>query len=76
MGSWSRRFRPLGSRVMEFFLLGLTACQLEHFLSHSNHSHTDMPLIPLEKIHSSRDSSDENRSTREKATRGAFSCVG
>ena len=28
----------------------------EHFLSHSNHSHTDMKLIPLEKIHSSRDS--------------------
>ena len=28
----------------------------EHFLSHSNHSHTDMSLIPLEKIHSSRDS--------------------
>ena len=29
----------------------------EHFLSHSNHSHTDMQLIPrLEKIHSSRDS--------------------
>ena len=28
----------------------------EHFISHSNHSHTDMQLIPLEKIHSSRDS--------------------
>ena len=28
----------------------------EHFLSHSNHSHTDMQLIPLEKIHFSRDS--------------------
>ena len=28
----------------------------EHFLSHSNHSYTDMQLIPLEKIHSSRDS--------------------
>ena len=28
----------------------------EHFLSHSNHSHTDMQLIPQEKIHSSRDS--------------------
>ena len=28
----------------------------EHVLSHSNHSHTDMQLIPLEKIHSSRDS--------------------
>ena len=27
----------------------------KHFLSHSNHSHTDMLLIPLEKIHSSRD---------------------
>ena len=27
----------------------------EHFLSHSNHSRTDMQLIPLEKIHSSRD---------------------
>ena len=28
----------------------------EHFLSHSNHSHTDMQLIPLEKIHSSHNS--------------------
>ena len=28
----------------------------EHFLSHSNNSHTDMQLIPLEKIRSSRDS--------------------
>ena len=28
----------------------------EHFFSHSNHSHTDIQLIPLEKIHSSRDS--------------------
>ena len=28
----------------------------EHFLSHSNHSYADMQLIPLEKIHSSRDS--------------------
>ena len=28
----------------------------KHFLSHSNHSHTDMQLIPIEKIHSSRDS--------------------
>ena len=28
----------------------------EHFLSHSHHSHTDMQLIPLEKIQSSRDS--------------------
>ena len=28
----------------------------EHFLSHSNHSHADMQLIPLEKIHSSQDS--------------------
>ena len=27
----------------------------EHFLSHSNHSHTDMQLIPPEKIRSSRD---------------------
>ena len=25
----------------------------EHFFSHSNHSHTDMQLISLEKIHSS-----------------------
>ena len=33
----------------------------EHFLSHSNHSHTDMQLIPLEKIHSSRDSVREAR---------------
>ena len=28
----------------------------EHFLSHSSHSHTDIQLIPLEKIHSSHDS--------------------
>ena len=28
----------------------------EHFLSHSNHFHTDMHLKPLEKIHFSRDS--------------------
>ena len=28
----------------------------EHFLSHSNHSHSDMQLIPVEKIHSSSDS--------------------
>ena len=33
----------------------------QHFLSHSNHSHTDMKLIPLEKIHSSRDSVREAR---------------
>ena len=30
--------------------------RLGFFLSHSNHSHTDMQLIPLEKIRSSRDS--------------------
>ena len=28
----------------------------KHFLSHSNHSQTDMQLIPLDKTHSSRDS--------------------
>ena len=28
----------------------------EHFLSHSNHSHTDTQLIALEKIRCSRDS--------------------
>ena len=28
----------------------------EHFLSHSDHSHTDMQLIPRGKIHSSLDS--------------------
>ena len=28
----------------------------EHFLSHPNHSHTDMKLFPLEKIYSSRES--------------------
>ena len=28
----------------------------KHFLSHSNHSHTDMQLISLERIHSSSDS--------------------
>ena len=33
----------------------------EHFLSHTNHSHTDMQLIPLEKIHFSRDSVPKGR---------------
>ena len=33
----------------------------EHFLSHSNHSHTDMQLIPLEKIRSSRESDRKAR---------------
>ena len=33
----------------------------EHFLSHSNHSHTDMQLISVQKIHSSRDSVREAR---------------
>ena len=33
----------------------------QHFLSHSNHSHTGMKLIPLEKIHFSRDSVREAR---------------
>ena len=33
-----------------------TTVSAEHFLSHSNNSHTDMQLIPLEKIRSSRDS--------------------
>ena len=33
-----------------------TATVSAHFLSHSNHSHTDMQLIPPEKFHSSRDS--------------------
>ena len=28
----------------------------EHFLSHPNHHYTDMQFIPLELIHSSRDS--------------------
>ena len=28
----------------------------EHFLSHSDHSHSDMQLVSLGKIHSSRDS--------------------
>ena len=32
----------------------------EHFLSHSNHSHTGHPW-PLEKIHSSRDSAHKAR---------------
>ena len=33
----------------------------EHFLSHPKHCHTDMQLIPLEIIHSSRDSITKNR---------------
>ena len=38
-------------------VLRLYSCTVsEHFLSRSNHSHTDMQLIPLDKIHSSRDS--------------------
>ena len=40
---WSHCMRGLGFR-------------LRFFLSHSNHSHTDMQLISLEKIRSSRDS--------------------
>ena len=42
----------------------------EHFLSHSNHSRTDMQLIPLEKIHSSRDSVRKARESHliDKAT--------
>ena len=34
----------------------------EHFLSHSDHSHTDTQLIPLEKIRFSRDSVRNARS--------------
>ena len=45
----TKRSRRLGLR--------LYSCTVsEHFLSRSNHSHTDMQLIPLEKIHSLRDS--------------------
>ena len=42
----------------------------EHFLSHSDHSHTDMQLISLEKIHSSRDSVRKARESHliDKAT--------
>ena len=42
----------------------------EHFLSYSNHSPTDMQLIPLEKIHSSRDSVRKARESHliDKAT--------
>ena len=37
----------------------------EHFLSHPNRCHTDMQLIPLEIIHSSRDSIRKIRKARE-----------
>ena len=43
-----------GSKKLTLNLVTTTVS--EHFLFHSNHSHTDMQLIPLEKIHSSRDS--------------------
>ena len=33
----------------------------EHFLSHSDHSHTDRQLIPVKKIHSLRDSARKVR---------------
>ena len=36
----------------------------EHFLSHSDHSHTEMQLIPLEKIHSSHDSARKARESQ------------
>ena len=39
----------------------------EHLLSHSNHSHADMQLILLEKIHSSRDSVRKARESHLKA---------
>ena len=43
--------------TLSFVLLNLNPTTvLEHFLSHSNHSPTDVQLIPPEKIHSSRDS--------------------
>ena len=38
------------------FLIKSKPTTVSEFLSHSNHSHTDMQLIPLEKIHFSRDS--------------------
>ena len=37
-------------------LLRASVNATEHFLSQPNHCHTDMQLIPLEVIHSSRDS--------------------
>ena len=41
-----------------------------HFISHSNHSHTEKQLVPLEKIHSSRDSVRKGRESHliDKAT--------
>ena len=45
------------SNVLWYFICLFTLFPVYNvFLSHSNHSHTDMHLIPLEKIHSSRDS--------------------
>ena len=40
----------------------------EHFLSHSDYSHTDIQLIPLEQIHSSRDSVRKARGSHLKDT--------
>ena len=37
-------------------LIALTTTISAHFLSNPNHTATDMPLIPIEKIFSSRDS--------------------
>ena len=41
-----------------------------HFISHSNHSHTEKQLVPLEKIHSLRDSVRKGRESHliDKAT--------
>ena len=51
----------------------VTTTVSEHFFPHSNHSHTDMHLIPLEKIHSSRDSVRKARESHliDKAMTGA-----
>ena len=50
------RFKEHRRAVDEANIKSKPTTDSEHFLSHSNHSHTDMLLIPLEKIHSSRDS--------------------
>ena len=50
------RSTPPGRPVDKTNITSKPTTVSEHFLSQPNHCHTDMQLIPLEVIHSSRDS--------------------
>ena len=50
------RFNEHGHAVDKTNIKSKPTTVAEHFLSRSNHSHTDMQLSPLEKIRSSCDS--------------------